>query len=172
MIGWKQTKLNEIAEIIMGQSPKSDNYNNTGEGLPFLQGNRTFGDRYPEIDTYTTQITRIAKQNDIIMSVRAPVGELNIAPCELCLGRGVCAIRSKENQQNFLFYLMKDCVSRLKKMESGTIFGSVNKNDIEQLDVLIPSAPEQEKIASILLSLDEKIELNNKINDNLSYILT
>ena len=98
-----KVRLDEIAEITMGQSPKSDYYNTIGEGLPFLQGNRTFGKRYPSFDTYTTMATKKAFAGDIIMSVRAPVGDLNFTPVDMCLGRGVCSIRMKNGNQDYLF---------------------------------------------------------------------
>ena len=165
---WIQTQLGEVADITMGQSPKSEYYNFLGEGIPFLQGNRTFGDKYPTFDTYTTNPTKIAIAQDIIMSVRAPVGDLNITPTKICLGRGVCSIRMKNNNQEFLYYLMKYYVKDLLNRESGTVFGSVNKNDISSLVINIPEYTEtQNKIASILSNLDDKIELNNKINNNL-----
>jgi len=103
---WKQYKLKEIADVTMGQSPKSEYYNFSGEGMPFLQGNRTFGRKYPTFDTYTTYVTKTASKGSIIMSVRAPVGDLNITPVDMCLGRGVCGIRMKNNNQTFLYYLM------------------------------------------------------------------
>lgn len=165
---WIQTQLGEVADITMGQSPKSEYYNSIGEGIPFLQGNRTFGYKYPTFDTYTTHPTKTADVQDIIMSVRAPVGDLNITPTKICLGRGVCGIRMKNNNQEFLYYLMKYYAKDLLNRESGTVFGSVNKNDISSLIVNIPECSEmQNKIASILSNLDDKIELNNKINNNL-----
>ena len=98
-------KLGDIAVVTMGQSPKSEFYNFEGNGMPFLQGNRTFGRKYPTFDTYTIKPTKIANAGDVIMSVRAPVGDLNIAPTEMCLGRGLCSIRMKNNNQDFLFIL-------------------------------------------------------------------
>lgn len=161
-------KLGTIVDITMGQSPKSEYYNTKGEGYPFLQGNRTFGVKYPTFDTFTTMKTKLAQAGDVIMSVRAPVGDLNITPVDMCLGRGVCSLRMKNGNQNFLFYLMKHYVPRLLKKESGTIFGSVNKTDIASLEVDIPEDSEtQSDIARYLEMLDDKIELNNKINANL-----
>ncbi len=165
---WKECKLGDFANIIMGQSPESKYYNINKEGLPFLQGNRTFGYKYPSFDTYTSYITKKADKNDIIMSVRAPVGDLNIAPEELCLGRGVCSIRAFNGEQMFLYYLMKAYRKQLLNKENGTIFGSINRNDISNLKIRIPSQVMQKKIAKILSSIDDKIELNNKINDNLA----
>ena len=168
MTKWEKVKLKDIANIIMGQSPKSEYYNIVGDGLPFLQGNRTFGLKYPVFDTYTTSPTKIAQPQDVIMSVRAPVGDLNITPVKMCLGRGVCAIRMENGNQEFLYYLMKHNVQNLLNRESGTIFGSVNRNDIGSLDVLVPENDKtQQKIAFVLSLLDNKIELNNRINNNL-----
>ena len=161
-------KLADIAIVTMGQSPKSEYYNVSGEGIPFLQGNRTFGRKYPTFDTYTTIAPRVAECGDVIMSVRAPVGELNITTSKVCLGRGVCSMRMKNGNQEFLYYLMKYYVPRLLEKESGTVFGSVNRNDIEGLDIDIPENIEsQNKITELLSILDKKIELNNEINHNL-----
>ena len=161
-------KLEEIVDVTMGQSPKSEYYNTEKNGYPFLQGNRTFGFKYPTFDTYTTVMTKSAKAGDVIMSVRAPVGALNITPMDMCLGRGVCSLRMKNGNQSFLFYMMKYYISHLLKKESGTVFGSVNRNDISGLEVDIPEdAEEQNKIARYLEMIDDKIELNNAKNNNL-----
>ena len=161
-------KLEEIVDVTMGQSPKSEYYNTEKNGYPFLQGNRTFGFKYPTFDTYTTVVTKFAKAGDVIMSVRAPVGELNITPVDMCLGRGVCSLRMKNGNQSFLFYMMKYYVSHLLKKESGTVFGSVNRNDINGLEVDIPEdVEEQKRIARYLEMIDDKIELNTAINNNL-----
>ena len=161
-------KLEEIVNVTMGQSPKSIYYNTEKNGYPFLQGNKTFGFRYPSFDTYTTVMTKFARAGDVIMSVRAPVGALNITPVDMCLGRGVCSLRMKNGNQSFLFYMMKYYVSRLIKKENGTVFGSVNRDDINGLEVDIPDAmEEQKKIARFLEMIDDKIELNNEINKNL-----
>ena len=161
-------KLEEIVDVVMGQSPKSEYYNREGKGYPFLQGNRTFGFKYPMFDTYTTVITKRANKGDVIMSLRAPVGELNITPVDMCLGRGICSLRMKNGNQSFLFYMMKYYVKHLLKKENGTVFGSVNRNDIVGLEVDIPEdAQIQKKIARLLEMIDDKIELNKAINNNL-----
>ena len=160
--------LEDIADVTMGQSPKSEYYNSNKEGMPFLQGNRTFGRKYPTFDKYTTFITKIAKSGDVIMSVRAPVGDINITPIDVCLGRGVCGIRMKNGNQDFLYYLLKYYMPQLINRQSGTVFGSVNKNDINHLEINVPQDfTTQKKIANYLLMLDEKIELNEMINNNL-----
>ena len=161
-------KLKDIVEVTMGQSPKSEYYNSDGDGMPFLQGNRTFGFRHPTFDTYTTLTTKLAEAGDVIMSVRAPVGDLNITPVDMCLGRGVCSLRMKNGNQDFLYYMMKYYMPQLLNKESGTVFGSVNRNDINGLEVDIPEDPDrQNRIARHLAMLDEKIELNMAINKNL-----
>lgn len=161
-------RLDRIVDVTMGQSPKSEYYNTEKNGYPFLQGNRTFGFKYPTFDTYTTVVTKFAKAGDVIMSVRAPVGALNITPVDMCLGRGVCSLRMKNGNQSFLFYMMKYYLPHLLKKESGTVFGSVNRNDINGLEVDIPEGvEEQRKIARYLEMIDDKIELNNAINNNL-----
>ena len=161
-------RLDEIVDVTMGQSPKSEYYNTEKNGYPFLQGNRTFGFKYPTFDTYTTVATKFAKAGDVIMSVRAPVGALNITPVDMCLGRGVCSLRMKNGNQSFLFYMMKYYVSHLLKRESGTVFGSVNRSDINGLEVDIPEDVEKQKrIARYLEMIDDKIELNNVVNNNL-----
>lgn len=161
-------KLSDIAEVIMGQSPKSQYYNSVGVGTPFLQGNRTFGFKRPVFDTYTTVVTKKASAGDVIMSVRAPVGDINITSVDICLGRGVCSLRMKNGNQEFLYYLMKYYMPQLINKESGTVFGSVNRNDIRGLEIDIPeSASSQREIARYMTMLDDKIELNIAINNNL-----
>ena len=161
--------LGEVADVTMGQSPKSEYYNSEGQGMPFLQGNRTFGKRHPVFDTYTTMPTKTAKAGDVIMSVRAPVGDLNYTPVDMCLGRGVCGIRMKNGNQDFLFYLLKYYMPQLLKKESGTVFGSVNRNDINGLEIDIPDdVDDQKRISRVLEMLDDKIEMNDAINDNLA----
>ena len=161
-------KIEDVVEVTMGQSPKSQYYNTEGNGVPFLQGNRTFGFKRPTFDTYTTLVTKSAKAGDVIMSVRAPVGDLNITPVDMCLGRGVCSLRMKNGNQEFLYYMMKYYMPQLLNKESGTVFGSVNRNDINGLEVDIPEdTDKQRKIARYLTMIDDKIELNTAINNNL-----
>lgn len=166
--GWEKVKLGEVIELTMGQSPKSKYYNDTGKGLPFMQGNTTFGRKYPTVERYTTKAPRIAKKNDVLMSVRAPVGDLNISNIEeLCIGRGLCSIRMKNNMQEFIYFAMKYNMQVLKSRESGTVFSSINKRDLESLPIILPPLAEQKTIADTLSAVDDKIENNNKINKNL-----
>ncbi|MCQ2911876.1 MAG: restriction endonuclease subunit S, partial [Clostridia bacterium] len=159
-------KLKEYADIVMGQSPKGETYNSNNDGTPFMQGRKTFGRMYPSIDTWTTNPLKIAEANSILMSVRAPVGDMNIAKEKICIGRGLCSIIAKNSNTYYLYYNLLYNMYKLKAKSNGTVFDSVNKNDLENLDLFIHSEEEQKKIEKILLDIDKKIELNNEINDN------
>lgn len=162
------TTLGNIAQITMGQSPKGSSLNKFRKGVPFIQGNRTFGFLYPTIDTYTSSPVKNASKGDILFSVRAPVGDINIAQDDLCIGRGICAIKSKTGENGFLFYLLKNNVKRLISQANGTVFISVNRGDLESFEVVIPSSPDyRTRISNILSTIDRKIKLNNQINNNL-----
>ena len=165
--GWTECKLRDIADIKMGQSPKSESYNNSGEGLPFLQGSRTFGSRYPLIDTYCTDPKIIANEGEILFSVRAPVGDINIADKKICIGRGLASLNAKNQQNLFLFYLLHFIKDDIINLESGTVFGSVNKKDLESVPILLPTLPEQRAIASIFPPIEDKIELLRQENETL-----
>ncbi len=165
---WKIVELKAIADVTMGQSPKSEFYNDIGEGTPFLQGNKTFGDKYPTFELYTTSVKKVARKDSVIMSVRAPVGDLNIAPFDLCIGRGVCSLEIKKGSNEFLYYLLKSNIPRLLNRESGTVFGSINKKDIETFEIKIPKDIElQNNITSILVTIDNLIRNKKAINKNL-----
>jgi len=165
--GWTECKLRDIADIKMGQSPKSESYNNSGEGLPFLQGSRTFGSRYPLIDTYCTDPKRIANKGEILFSVRAPVGDINIAYRKICIGRGLASLNAKNQQNLFLFYLLHFIKDDIINLGNGTVFESVNKSDLESVSILLPPLPEQRAIASVLSSIDDKIDLLQRENKTL-----
>ena len=164
---WYSTLLGEYATVTMGQSPKSDFYTTNAKDVPFLQGNRTFGSKYPSFDTYTTEVTKIATAGSVIVSVRAPVGDINMAPTILCLGRGVASLSSRDPDNEFLYYLMKYLAPTLNQNENGSTFGSINKSDLENLQLLLPDYESRYKIGKILSSLDKKIEVNQSINDRL-----
>lgn len=163
----KLIKLNQLADVISGQSPKSEYYSNE-EGIPFLQGNRTFNLKYPQIDTFTKKVTKLAKQGEVLMSVRAPVGDLNIAPCDLCIGRGLSSLNSKINDNEFLFYSLKYNIQNLLRQGTGTTYSSVNRDIINDFNLIVPKDEKSwSEISNILSNIDKKIELNNKINKEL-----
>lgn len=168
---FKTCKLGDMANVIMGQSPKGTSYNDKSIGEPFLQGNKTFGRLYPEIDTWTTEPKKMANKNSVLMSVRAPVGDLNIANKDICIGRGLCSIEMINGNNKYLFYLLKNSISEIKRKTSGTVFDSINRTELENIDVINFDIDIQNKISNILSKIDKKIELNNQINDNLSEII-
>ena len=138
--GWKSGKLGDIAEIKMGQSPKGETYNQNCEGIIFFQGRSEFGFRFPTPKIYTTNPIKIAKKNDILMSVRAPVGDLNVAYEDSCIGRGLASIRSKCQCQSFILYTMFSLKNTLNLFnKEGTIFGSINMQDLNNISCNIPT---------------------------------
>ncbi|HEB11148.1 MAG TPA: hypothetical protein ENI06_08050 [Spirochaetales bacterium] len=152
--GWVVKKLGEIADINMGQSPSSSNYNASGVGLPLVQGNADIDDRKTIIRNYTSQITKRCNNGDIIMSVRAPVGEIALSTFDACIGRGVCAI-SYPNA--FLYHYLIFIESQWAKYSTGSTFDSVNSDTIWALEINTPPPPEQTRIAAILSDMDAEI---------------
>jgi type I restriction enzyme, S subunit len=157
---WKKEKLKNIAEVIMGQSPKSEFYNDSGEGLPFFQGRAEFRSLYPVVQKWCTKPTKVARANDVLMTVRAPVGDLNIAKEECIIGRGICAIRSKIENDRFLFYLLKANNSYITSFGSGAVYDAINKDLVEALTFLLPNESLQKTISFILSAFDDLIENN------------
>jgi len=165
---WRKVKLGEVADIKMGQSPRSEFYNSRGEGLPFYQGVTDFGEKYPKKSIYCSQPTKIAEAGDVFFSVRAPVGNVNVAIEKSCIGRGVAALRMKNGNNDFLYFFLKNYERYFKNISGGTTYESINKDQIEDIELSIPEDPnEQKRIADVLSAFDDKIELNNKINQNL-----
>lgn len=138
--GWSNGVLSDVANITMGQSPDGSSYNEDGEGIIFYQGSTDFGLRFPDIRQYTTSPSRYANKGDILMSVRAPVGALNIANNDCCIGRGLSALSSKIGSITHLYYLMNDFRLKFEGMNSaGTTFGSITKDELFSLPVIIPT---------------------------------
>jgi len=164
-------RLKDECYIVMGQSPSSEYYNQENIGIPFLQGRKTFGDKYPNIDTWTTKPSKIGTKSSVLMSVRAPVGDVNIAPFDICIGRGLVSIKMKNNNNQYLYYLLKNNMDLIKKKSSGTVFDAIKRNDLENLTLNFNSEDEQLKIEKILNNIDKKIEINVQINNNLQELL-
>ena len=153
---WEEKRLGEVSEIIMGQSPSSSKYNENFNGLPLIQGNADCKNRkvFPRI--YTTEITKESFPNDIIMTVRAPVGAISLSNIHSCIGRGVCAIR---NASNFIYHYLIKLEDSWDKLAQGSTFTAVNSNNIKNLKINLPLLQEQEKIADFLSSVDKKISI-------------
>lgn len=167
---WGLKRLSDFCDVLMGQSPPSSTYNFTGDGAPFFQGRKDFGDKYPKKTMWCSAPTRMANEGDILLSVRAPVGDVNVAIEKCCIGRGLSALSIKNGNKDFLYYLIQHNRQRLKQIfeSEGTVFGCVNKDGLKGFEVLLPNSNlEQRAIAKILSDLDEKIELNNQMNKTL-----
>lgn len=136
--GWEKKTLEELADVRMGQSPESKFYNSNGEGLPFHQGVSDFGERFVTSSVYSTALNRIAEAGDILCSVRAPVGRLNITIDKIVIGRGVAALRSKTGHQSFLYYQLKNHFFKEDMIGGGAIFASVTKKDLLAQAMLTP----------------------------------
>ncbi len=149
--------------LTMGQSPPGETYNEDGLGVPFFQGRADFGIRFPRNRVFCTAPTRFANQGDTLVCVRAPVGDLNMA-CEKCsIGRGVAAIRHKTGSRSYTYYAMQSLEENFKQFEAeGTVFGSINKNDFENLKIEIPPSSIVKKFEDICYPIDQMIENNEK----------
>ena len=163
-IGWEYKKLGDCCDIIMGQSPKSEFYNNEKIGLPFHQGVKDYGDRFPLNTCWSTEGYRKANKGDILFSVRAPVGRLNVAIEEIILGLGLSAIRHKQDYQGFLFYQLQNIFFQDNLMGGGTIFNSVTKNDMFRIEFICPNEELIKAYNSFAEKNDKSIECFYKQN--------
>jgi len=167
---WNIQPPSESADIIPGNSPPSSTYNEDGEGLPFFQGNSEFGHFHPEADTWCSEPRKEAEIKDILMSIRAPVGDLNIANQKCCIGRGLAALRPKDMNGLYLFYHLTERQRWLSRLATGSTFKSVTKSDLQRLDIPLPPLGEQRKIASVLYNVDQAIQKTGKIETQLNRI--
>ncbi|GGJ01829.1 restriction endonuclease subunit S [Paenibacillus hunanensis] len=163
--GWIVSNIYEVAEISMGQSPKSEFYNNIGDGLPFHQGVTNYGIRFPKNNQFSSQLLRVAKKGSVLISVRAPVGRLNIANCDMVIGRGLGAINSKTENNSYLFYSLKTIFAREDQYGSGTIFNSVTKKELENIKIVYPIARVINQYEKVAKFIDKQIfNLSNEID--------
>ena len=153
------SKLKDCCTIIAGQSPESKFYNSNGDGLPFFQGKADFGELYPSIRVYCSQPTKIAEKDDILLSVRAPVGPTNLAPCRVCIGRGLTAIRPSEvllTRYVLLFFRYFEV--QLASKGTGTTFKAITQDVVKNLEIPIPPIPEQERIVARIEELFSQLD--------------
>ncbi len=174
--GWEVGELNDIANITMGQSPPGESYNENGEGSVFYQGCTDFGTRFPTVRKYTTQPTRYASSGDILLSVRAPVGAMNIATEDCCIGRGLAALNSKDNSEAYLCEVLKYFKQIFDRRNTdGTTFGAITKNDLFSLPVVIPKNgiinSFQEKIGSAYQKLNQLEKENQELSSLRDWLL-
>lgn len=172
---WKNVRLGDVCIVIAGQSPEGKFYNKEGIGTPFYQGKKEFGSKYINSPkTWTTEVTKIAEKNDILMSVRAPVGPINFAVEKICIGRGLAAIRCSDSiNKDYLFSYLLSIQHKLKG-NAGAVFNSINKSQIEQIELFLPDINEQlmivDKIESVFEQIDMALDLNNQKRTLLSQL--
>lgn len=153
--------MSDIAQVTMGQSPSGSSYNEDGNGEVFYQGRAEFGAFFPRRRLFTTEPKRMAREGDTLMSVRAPVGDLNIANEDCCIGRGLAAIHS-ENNQSFVHYLVRAQGRQLDTFNGdGTVFGSINGKALKKLPVYLPSSDVIARLESRLEPIDALIRRND-----------
>jgi type I restriction enzyme S subunit len=159
--GWNASSLEDDFQITMGQSPPGNTYNEAGEGLAFYQGSTDFGFRFPAHRVYCSQPTRIAKAGDTLVSVRAPVGDVNMALERCSIGRGVSAIRHRSGSRSYTYYAMKELNAIFSRFEAeGTVFGSISKTDLRAILRVSPPPEVIEKFEHFAFPFDERIAVN------------
>lgn len=159
---WKKGKLGDEMDIIMGQSPPGNTYNEENQGMLFFQGRAEFGFRFPEARLYCTEPKRFAKRCDTLVSVRAPVGDINMASEECCIGRGVAAVKHKKGFVSYTFYKIRSLKDDFDSFEQqGTVFGSIGKDDFNGIDTFIPDLKIVRQFDAIAKPLDDKIFTNS-----------
>lgn len=167
--GWKDKQLCQIANITMGTSPTGDSLNDSGDGVEFFQGSTDFGWQFPTVRKYTTQPARMAKRGDILLSVRAPVGDLNVAHIDCCIGRGLAALNSKDGFDGFLFYVMQYFKMVFDRRNSeGTTFGSITKDDLHSLPLAYPSTDLLKKYNDIVSEYNQMVFTRSIENQQLA----
>ena len=160
--GWEVERLKDAARLTMGQSPKSEFYNTTGDGLPFHQGVTNYGERFPVHKTFCTVQNRLAEPGDILFSVRAPVGRINVADERLIVGRGLAAIRHNHDWQSFMLYGLKHQFAEEDSIGDGTIFTAVTKKDMEGIRIVEPTEAVGIGYERLASAIDQQIGLNDR----------
>ena len=155
--GWEKKPLSSIADVVMGQSPKSEFYNQIGEGLPFHQGVGSYGNRFVKDETYSTSFTRVAEAGSVLFSVRAPVGRLNITKNKIVIGRGIAALNHKNRFQSFLFYMLKERFFKDNLVGNGSIFASISKDELLNQQFIIPCEDILVHYDRVAKNIDERI---------------
>ncbi len=163
--GWAIGKLPDEFDFLMGTSPKGNTFNEEKIGTPMFQGNADFTFRFPESRVYTTDPKRFANKYETLISVRAPVGAQNMAQEKCCIGRGLAAFmyRNDERFYTYTYYKMMSLMEEIKAFNnSGTVFGSINKNDIQNINITIPPKTIVESFESMAKPINDKIIQNTK----------
>ncbi len=158
-VGWHSGPLDIEFNVTMGQSPPGTTYNEISEGMPFYQGRADFSFRFPKRRVYCTEPTRFAKKGDVLVSVRAPVGDINMAAEACAIGRGVAAVRHKSGSSSYTYQFMRFLAHVFDVFEAeGTVFGSIGKKDFQSIMAIIPPAPVIDAYEELAGSIDSRIE--------------
>ena len=173
MSKWESLQLNKIAGLVMGQSPSSDSYNTEGEGMPFFQGKSDFGKVNPKIRMYCKSPKKLAHKNDILLSVRAPVGDVNIAEGTCCIGRGLAAIsgQKEKSYSKYIYYYLLWKKKELENIGVGSTFKAIGKKDIEKILIPLPPLDIQKKIATALDTANALIEKRKEQIEKLDLLI-
>ena len=164
--GWEISTIGDCYDVVMGQSPKGETYNENKQGMLFYQGRAEFGWRFPTPRLFTTAPKRIAEKNSILMSVRAPVGDINIALEKCCIGRGLAALQHKSKSLSFGLYQIQSIKPELDLFNGeGTVFGSINQANLKNIQIINPDEKFIQLFEKKLSSCDSKI-MNNEIENN------
>jgi len=159
---WEFGEVIDEFNLTMGQSPPGNSYNYSGKGVAFFQGRTDFGFRYPTKRIFCTEPARFAEAGDTLVSVRAPVGDINMANEKCCIGRGVAAIHYKTSSRSYTYYSMQNLSGNFSNFEAeGTVFGSIGKTDFEQIKIIIPPEKLINLFEKIVFGIDQKIESNS-----------
>lgn len=158
---WPQVRLGDVCTITMGQSPESSSYNDRGDGLPFYQGNADFGNLHPTTRYWCSRPKKLADINDVLISVRAPIGAVNLAVEKCCIGRGLASITAKNNCSDFkyLYYALISKTNELNVKGTGSTFKAIKKTTLEETQIPLPPLPEQRRIAAVLDQVSSLIAL-------------
>jgi type I restriction enzyme S subunit len=169
--GWRVGCVDDEFNLTMGQSPPGDTYNETGDGLPFYQGRADFGFRFPTRRVYCTSPTRLAKAKDTLVSVRAPVGDINMALEDCAIGRGVAAARHKTASRSYSYQFMHSIKKVFSRFEAdGTVFGSIGKKDFHAIPCVVPPPELVATFERRLSSVDDRIEVNERESHTLAIL--
>ena len=166
-------RLDDVCAITMGQSPDSSTYNKECNGLPFFQGNADFGESHPSVRMWCSEPSKIARENDILISVRAPIGALNIANCECCIGRGLAALTVNNDicTREYLWYALSSKIDELNSKGTGSTFKAVNKSTLSETEIPLPPLDEQRHIAATLDKVSDLISKRRQQLDKLDELV-
>ena len=156
--GWRVATVDDEFLLTMGQSPPGNTYNEVGEGLPFYQGRTDFGFRFPTRRVFCTAPTRLAETGDTLISVRAPVGDINMSGENCCIGRGVAAARHKSGSRSYTYYFMQSIDDVFNRFEAdGTVFGSISKKDFHKIERIMPPIETVQTFERLVAPIDDEI---------------